>query len=130
MNDLHLLVVVLALQRKAKLLVLPHNPSFQASMDSSIQRHDSSLCKRTSLCQNFPSQRESKMSSFHSECAKFLKIGKYPFLLIGNMDKTLFFDMVPQRSLVPTGKKTSGSEKRHATAVLTVAATVPQVIES
>ena len=43
------------------------------------------------------------------------------------MDETpVFFDMVPERSLVPTGKKsvmirTSGSEKRHVIAVLTVA---------
>ena len=44
------------------------------------------------------------------------------------MDETsVFFDMVHERSLVPRGKKsvttrTSGSEKRHVTVILTVAA--------
>ena len=44
------------------------------------------------------------------------------------MDKTpVFFDMVPEKSLVQKGQKsvtirTSGSEKRHVTVVLTVAA--------
>ena len=53
-----------------------------------------------------PSQLENKTSSFNSECAKFLKIGKYSFPLAGNMDESsLFFDMVPERTLVPTDKK-------------------------
>ena len=44
------------------------------------------------------------------------------------MNKTpVFFDMVPEKSLVKKGQKsvtirTSGSEKRHVTVVLTVAA--------
>ena len=109
MNDLHLPVSVLALQKKAKSLILPHNPDFEASRGW-IRRfregHNFSLRKRTSLCQRLPSQLENKISSFYSECAKFLKIGKYPFPLTGNMDETpVFFDMVTERSLVPTGKK-------------------------
>ena len=52
--------------------------------------------------------------------------GKYPLPLIGFMDETLvFFDMVPEKSLVQKGQKsvaiqTSGSEKRHVTVVLTI----------
>ena len=131
MNDLHLPVSVLALQKKAELLILPHNPSFEASkgwIHQLRERHDLPLRKRTSLCQRLPSQLENKISSFYFECAKFLKIGKYPFLLIGNMDETpVFFDIAPKRSFVSTGNKsvtirTSGSEKRHVTVVHTVAA--------
>ena len=133
MNDIHLTVSSLALQKKAKSLILPHNPSFEASKDWIRQfkeRQDLSLRKRTSLCQRLPSQLENKVSPFCSECAKFLKIGKYLFPLIGNMNQTpVFFDMIPERLLVLTGKKsvtirTSGSEKRHMTVVLTVAADV------
>ena len=52
--------------------------------------------------------------------------GKYPLPLIGFMDETLvFFDMLPEKSLVQKGQKSvtiqiSGSEKRHVTVVLTV----------
>ena len=86
------------------------------------------LQKNTSLCQKLPSQLEIKISSFYSECARFLKIGKYPFPMISNMDETpVFFDMMPEKSVVQKGQKsvttgTSGSEKRHVTVVLTVAA--------
>ena len=51
-----------------------------------------------------------------------------PLPLIGNMDDTpVFFDMVPEKSLVQEGQKsvtirTSRSELRHVTVVLTVAA--------
>ena len=50
----------------------------------------------------------------------------YLFPLIGNMDKTpVFFDMIPERSLVQTAKKsvtirTSSSKNRHLTFVFTV----------
>ena len=80
------------------------------------------------MCQKLASQLESKISSFYSECARFLKIGNYPLSLIDNMDKIpVFFDMTPEKSLVQKGQKsvtiqTSGSEKRHVTVVLTVAA--------
>ena len=79
------------------------------------------------MCQKLPSQLGSKIS-FYSECIRFLKIGKYPLPLIGHIDETLvFFDMMPEKSLVQKGQKSvtiraSGSEKRHVTVVLTVAA--------
>ena len=52
----------------------------------------------------------------------------YPLRLVGKMDETsVFFDMVPEKSLVQKGQKlvairTSGFEKRQVTVVLTVAA--------
>ena len=96
-------------------------------MEPSIQgKTQLSSAKKTSLCQKLPSQLESKILSFYSECAR--KIGKYPLPLVDNMDETpVFYDMVPKKSLVQKGQKsvtiqTSGSEKRHVTVVLTVAA--------
>ena len=60
----------------------------------------------TSLFQRHPPQLHSKISSFYSKCATFLKVGKFLFSLIGNMDGTpVLFDMVPNRLLVSTGKK-------------------------
>ena len=62
------------------------------------------------------------------QCAKAIRIGKYPLELIGNMDETpIWFDIVPQRSIAKKGSKsvvirTSGSEKRHVTVVLAVMA--------
>ena len=131
MNDLHLPVSTLALQKKAKSLILPHNRGFEASrgwVRQFKERHNLALRKKTTFCQKLPSQLESKISSFYSECARFLKIGKNPLPLIGAMDKTpVFFDMEPEKSLMQKGQKsviirTSGSEKRHVTVVLTVAA--------
>ena len=131
MNDVYLPVFILALQKKAKSLTLPHNSCFEASRDWARQfkeRHNLARGKKTSLRQKLPFQLESKISSFYSECARFLKIGKYPLPLIGNMDEApVFFHMVPERSLVQKGQKsvtirTSGSEKKRVTVFLTVAA--------
>ena len=109
MNDLHLPVSILALQKKAKSLILPQNPCFEASrgwIRQFKERHNLAQRKKTSLCQKLPSQLESKISSFYSECARFLKIGKYPLPLINNMDQTpVFFDMVSEKLLVQKGQK-------------------------
>ena len=53
MNDLHLPVSILALQKKAKSLKLPHNPCFAASrgwVRQFKERHSLALRKKTSLC--------------------------------------------------------------------------------
>ena len=109
MNDVYLPVFILALQKKAKSLTLPHNSCFEASRDWARQfkeRHNLARGKNTSLRQKLPFQLESKISSFYSECARFLKIGKYPLPLIGNMDQTpVFFDMVSEKLLVQKGQK-------------------------
>ena len=74
MNDRHLPVSILVLQKKAKSLILPHNPCFGAGRGFVRQfkeTHNLALRKKTSLCQKLPSQLESKTSSFYSECARF-----------------------------------------------------------
>ena len=107
MNDLHLPVSILALQKKAKSLILPHNPCFEASRGWVRQfkkRHNLALRKKKHLCvKNF--HPNLKVKYHHSECTRFLKIGKYPLLLIANMDQTpVFFDMVPEKSLMQKGQ--------------------------
>ena len=131
MNDRHLPVSTRMLTKKAKDLIAPHNPNFTASrgwIEKFISRNQLSLRKRTSMSQKLPQQLESKISSFYLQCAKAIRIGKYPLELIGNMDETpMWFDIVPQRSIAKKGSKsvvirTSGSDKRHLTVVLAVTA--------
>ena len=61
-------------------------------------------------------------------CAKFLKIGKYPLVLVGNMDETpVFFDMVLNKSFAKkisksVTVKTFGCQKKRVAVVLTIAA--------
>ena len=97
---------ILPLQKKAKSLILPQSPCFEASrgwVRQFKERHNIAQRKKT-LCQKLPSQLGSKISSFYSECIRFLKIGKYPLPLIGHIDETpVFFDMVPEKSLVQKG---------------------------
>ena len=89
-----------------KSLILLQNPCFEASrgwVRQFKERHNIAQRKKT-LCQKLPSQLGSKISSFYSECIRFLKIGKYPLPLIGHIDETpVFFDMVPEKSLVQKG---------------------------
>ena len=57
-----------------------------------------------------------------------MRIGKYLRPLVANMDETpAFFDMIPAKSICKTGSRecivrTSGSEKKHVTAVVSAAA--------
>ena len=63
-NYLNLPVSMLALQKKAKSLILPHNPCFEDSRGRVRQfkeRHNIALRKQSSLCQKLPSQVESKI---------------------------------------------------------------------
>ena len=123
MNDFHLPVSILALQKKTKSIILPHNPCFEASrgwVRQFKERHNLLLRKKHLCVENI----------FYSECARFLNIGNIPLPLIDNMDETpVFFDMVQEKSLVQKGQKsvtirTSASEKRHVTVDLTVAVDV------
>ena len=112
---------------KEKSIILPSSEASKCWIHHFKERHDLSLRKRTYLCQRLLLQLENKISSLYSECAKFLKIGKYQFPLIGNTEETpVFFDMIPKKSLVPTGKRsvtirTSDSGKRRVTVVPAVA---------
>ena len=109
MNDLNLPCSSQLLHNKAKLRITPYNPHFTASrgwIQKSFNRHSLSLRRRTSLSQKLPAQLESKLRSFYNQCARVLRIGKYPLSLIGNMDETpMYFDMVPLKSITQRGKK-------------------------
>ena len=58
--------------------------------------------------------------------AKFLRVGKYPLALVGNMDKTpVFLDMVPNKTFTKQGSQSvtvriSGYEKKYVTVVLNI----------
>ena len=125
--DLHLPVAVLALQEKTKKVIQPHNPIFAASrgwVEKFLTRHRLSLRNRTSVSKKLPQQLEGVLTKFYEDAGRFMRIGKYPRSLVGNMDETpVFFDMVPVKSICKTGSKecivrTSGCEKKHVTIVL------------
>ena len=57
-NDVHLPVSALTLQKNVKSLILSHNSSIEPSegwISHFKEIHDSSICKRTSLCQRLSS---------------------------------------------------------------------------
>ena len=60
--------------------------------------------------------------------ASYMRIGKYPRSLVANMDESpAFFDIIPAKSICKTGSRecivrTSGSEKKHVTVVLSATA--------
>ena len=124
-------MAVLALQEKAKKVIRPHNPLFAASrgwVEKFFTRHRLSLRNRTSVSQKIPQQLEGVLTKFYEDAGRFMRIGKYPRSLVGNMDETpAFFDMVPVKSICKTGSKecivrTSGCEKKHVTIVLSATA--------
>ena len=96
------------------------NPEFEASrgwIEKCFNHHKLSLRTHTSVNQKLPSQQESVLTKFYADTAKFLRIGKYPLSLVGNMDETpAFFDMVPSKCIAAKGTKecvvlNSGGEK-------------------
>ncbi|XP_057304495.1 uncharacterized protein LOC130641631 [Hydractinia symbiolongicarpus] len=115
LRDLHFPVSVISFQEKAKHVVQPHNPSFIAIRGWAhkfFKRHNLSLRARTSI-----------LSKFYQDAARFMRIGKYPLSLVGNMDETpAFFDMVPAKCISKKREecvvRSSGSEKKHLTVVL------------
>ena len=129
--DVHMPMSVLALQEKAKKVIRPHSPSFGASggwVEKFFARQQLSLPNRTSVSQKLRRQLEGVLTKFYEDPGRFIRIGKYPRSLVGNMDETpAFFDMVPSKSICKTGSKecivrTSGREKKHVTIVLSTTA--------
>ena len=107
------------------------NPDFKASagwLTSFKIRHTLSTRQRTSIGQKLPADYEEKLTSFHTFVIKMRKRHQYSLKDIYNMDETpLKFDMPSTRTLHDTGDKTvhiktTNSEKRGFTAVLTVCA--------
>lgn len=129
--DLHAPLSSLMLKEKAKKVIQPHNHKFSASngwLEKFFKRHRLSLRSRTSVSQKLPHQLEGILTKFYEDAGHYMRIGKYPRSLIGNMDETpAFFDMVPAKTICKTGSKeciirTSGCEKKHVTIVLSATA--------
>ena len=106
-------------------------PDFVASdgwLRKFMRRHELSLRCRTSTAQKLPADLEEKVSSFLNFVKNERLEDEYENKYIVNMDETpVFFDLVPNRTVEQTGKKsmvirTSGSDKRHVTVILAVAA--------
>ena len=100
----------MSLQEKAKLVIKPHNLSFNASrgwVRTFFNRHKLALRARTSISQKLPKQLDGVLSKFFEDATRFMRIGKYPLSLGGNADETpAFFNMLPSNVL---GKKVRGS---------------------
>ena len=100
---------VLALQEKAEKVIRPHSPSFGASrgwVEKFFARHRLSLRNRSSVSQKLPRKLGGVLTKFYEDAGRFMRIGKYPRSLVGNMDQTpAFFDMVPSKSICKTGSK-------------------------
>ena len=131
LRDLHVPVSILTLQEKAKRVVRPHNPTFNASrgwVEKFFARHRLSLLNRTSVSEKLPKQLEGSITKFYEDAGRYMLIGTYPRSLVANMDETpAFFDMIPTKSICKTGSRecivgTTGKEKIHVTVVLSAAA--------
>ena len=89
----------MSLQEKAKLVIQPHILLFKASkgwVRKFFNQHNLALCAHTLISQILPKQPEGVLSKFCEDAACFMRIGKYPFFLAGNMNETVsFFNMVP-----------------------------------
>ena len=131
LRDLHVPVSILTLQEKAKRVVHPHNTTFNASrgwVEKFFARHRLSLLSRASVSQKLLKQLKGSITKFYEDAGHYMRIGKYPRSLAANMDETAaFFDMTPAKSICKTGSwecivRTSGSEKKHVTVVLSATA--------
>ena len=129
-RDLHVPVSRESVQEYARKLC-GSEAEFKAStgwLDKFMKRHNLSLRCKTSLSQKLPADLEDKVQSF-TQFVKNSRIeNEFDDEFIINMDETpAYFDLVPNKTVEQQGKKsvivrTSGSEKRHVTVVLAVAA--------
>ena len=120
LRDLHVPVSILTLQEKAKRVVRPHNPTFNASrgwVKKIFARHRLSLLSRISVNQKLPKQLQGSITKFYEGAGRYMRIGKYPRSLVANMDETpAFFDMIATKSICKTSSRecivrTSENEK-------------------
>ena len=81
------------------------------------------------MAQILPCDLEDKIAQFRQNVQYVRENGDFPYELIANMDETpAYFDVVPSKTVDKKGKKsiivrTTKSEKRHITAVLSCIAT-------
>ena len=131
MMGLHFPILSLAIRKFAKSKIQHYWPEFKGRrgwLQKFTQRHGLALQRRTSISQKLTKQLEEKLSALFVMCAKFLKIGKYPLVLVGNMDETPgFFNMVLNKSFAKKISKsvtvrTFGCQKKRVAVVLTIAA--------
>ena len=113
-------------------LIKPSLPNFKASLgwlDRFLARHNLVLRARTSIAQTLPCDLEEKIAQFHQSVRYVRENGDFPYQVVANMDETpVFFDLVPSKTVDVRGKKsirvrTTKSEKKHITAVLSCVAT-------
>ena len=117
---------------KALSLIKPSLPNFKASdgwLRKFLSRNNLVLRAKTSMAQMLPCDLEEKIDHFRQNVRYIRESGDFPYNLIANMDETpAYFDTVPSKTVDKKGKKsiivrTTKSEKRHITAVLSCTAT-------
>ena len=113
-------------------LIKPSAPDFKASdgwLRKFLSRNNLVLRAKTSMAQILPCDLEDKIAQFRQNVQYVRENGDFPYELIANMDETpAYFDVVPSKTVDKKGKKsiivrTTKSEKRHITAVLSCIAT-------
>ena len=121
-----------SIRMKALTKIKPIQPEFKASegwVQCFLQRHNLVLRQRTSIAQELPANLEEKVVRFRQDVHFVRQNGDFPYHRIANMDETpVFFDTVPSKTVDTRGKKsikvrTTGSEKRRITAVLSCTST-------
>ena len=106
------------------------NLSFNASrcwVRKFFNRHKLALRTRISISQKLSKQVAGVLSKSWEDATRFMRAGKYPLSLVGNMDKTPAFDTVPSKCIAKKDERvcvvcSSGSKKTHLTVVLSVTA--------
>ena len=89
LRDLHVPVSILTLQEKAKRVVRPHNPTFNASrrwVEKFFARHRLALLNQTSVSQKLPKQLKGSITKFYEDAGCYMQIGKHFCSLVANMD--------------------------------------------
>ena len=115
----------------AQTLVCEQFPDFKASrgwLSKFMKRHNLSLRAKTSMAQKLPTQLDQHIEKFTNYLRTTREEEEIYNDMILNMDETpVFFDTVPNKTVDIKGTKTvkvrtTRSEKRHVTLVLTVTA--------
>ena len=130
-RDLQLAVSTEMLKQHAKMVVIPVKPTFKASdgwVQKFMQRHNLVLRARTSMAQKLPADLESRIAAFRQQLQSIRMRTDVDYNMLGNMDEMpVYFDIVPGKTIEIKGEKTvkvrtTGSEKRHITIVLSCTA--------
>ncbi len=130
-RDLQLAVSTEMLKQQAKIVVTQANPQFKASDGRAhkfTRHHNLVLRACTSMAHKLPGDHEGKVASFEEKVRSIRSRTDIDYSLLGNMDETpVYFDIVPGKTIQVKGRKmvrvrTTGSEKRHITVVLSCTA--------